>query len=153
MKALTLLLLVIVSVAHAVTFTLTAPTGPLNETELKFVGKWSGARANLKWEIIRSKDRSFELAFHEVDLNDPETLYTNYATGSWWISDGDYYFEWEDWLGDEGDFEGAVKEPIQSVSDDKIVTLTEDDPIPENIEVRVREFKLTAWEHKPEYLP
>jgi len=143
--------LLLATLATAATFKLSAPTGPLTPTERKLVGKWSGARINLKWEIQRFEDRSFELAFEEIDRDDPNTIYTNYAIGQWWAKNDNYYFEWENWWGDYGDFAGVIKEPIQSVSSDQVITLTEGDKIPENIESRVADFTLSGWKHKPNH--
>lgn len=142
-------LLLAVTLATAANFKLAAPTGPLNETETKFIGKWSGQRLNLKWEIHRFDDRRFELAFEETDLEDPNVIYTNYAVGSWWANENNYYFEWENWWGDHGDFSGVVKEQIQIASANQVITLTSGAETPENTEIRVAQFSLTGWQHKP----
>lgn len=141
-----------VAIATAASFKLGPPEGLLNQTEQLFLGKWSGSRINLKWEIQRFQDRSFELAFEETDLNDPETIYTNYAIGRWWIRDDTYYFEWDQWWGDHGDFSGVVKESIQIATSNRIVTLTPNSDTPENLETRTNQFQLSGWSHKPQHL-
>ncbi|MEM1085475.1 MAG: hypothetical protein AAGI48_15290 [Verrucomicrobiota bacterium] len=126
-----------------------APDGPLNKSEKKFVGKWSGSRDVYKWEIHRKPDRTFEIAFIEPDPGRLFRTFKNYAVGVWWVDGKDYKFEWTEWWGDEGEFDGLITEPVKTIEADKIVTLTEDEEDPENVEVRVEEFKLPAWKHKP----
>lgn len=126
------------------------PQGPLNETEEKFVGKWKGSRLDFKWEIHRKPDRSFEIAFTEPHPEQARTILSNYATGVWWIDGKDYHFEWTQWWGDEGDFAGLQTEPVDMVGKDRIVTLSDDEEDPRNIEVRVPAFKLDAWKLKPD---
>lgn len=145
-----LLFLFATSLLTAATFKLAVPNGPLNETEKMFVGKWSGSRANIRWEIERFADRRFELAFQETDLESPDIVYHNYASGHWWALGENYYFEWEHWWGDHGDFSGVIKESIHLTSSDQIVTLTPGHEDPENIEVRVSHFSLPGWQHKPD---
>lgn len=123
---------------------------PLNETEQAFVGKWAGERDVYKWEIERFADRTFEIVFREPDFEDPTIIYTNYAIGNWRVENNEYFFEWTRWYGDEGDFSGESMEPIKSVAPNEIITLSEGEDIPENVEVRVEVFKMQGWKLKPE---
>jgi len=127
----------------------TVPNRDLNETEKKFVGKWSGSRAGYQWEIHRKADRTFEIAFIEPDPDRFLEKFQNYAVGVWWIEGKDYKFEWTQWWGDEGDFEGLMIEVVDTIEKDRVITLTDDDEDPKNIEVKVEKFKLSAWKHKP----
>lgn len=125
-----------------------APKGPLNASEQKLVGKWKGMRSVYRWEIERKADRTFEIAFSEPDPDDPKLLYENYATGVWWIEGDQYHFEWLNWKGDEGDFAGLITEVLDRVDADRVVTLTEGDDHPRNIETRVEKFVMKAWRFK-----
>lgn len=126
-----------------------APKGELNVFEKKFLGKWRGSRAAYKWEIHRKPDRTFEIAFVEPDPDRFLGTFKNYATGVWWIEGKEYKFEWTRWWGDEADFGGLQTELVDVVEDEKIVTLSEDDEDPKNIEVKTEKFKLSAWKLKP----
>lgn len=129
--------------------------GELTSEELPFVGKWRGARANLKWEIDRRDDRSFEMVLTEDYEGD---IYETYYIGAWWVEDGDYYYDdvycWDDWEEWADDYEG-VSELITSVSANRIVTETsefdtmDDDEDLTNVESRVNSFTLEGWRLKP----
>lgn len=125
------------------------PKGPLNASEKTFVGKWKGMRSVYRWEIERKADRTFEMAFSEPDPGNPAVVFENYATGVWWIEVTRYHFEWLQWKGDEGDFAGLVTETLDRVDDGRVVTLTEDDDHPRNIETRVDKFVMKAWRLRP----
>jgi len=125
------------------------PQGPLNAMEKKFVGKWQGKRSFYQWEIERRADRTFEIAFVERDSDRPAHLYENWASGVWWIEDKQYYYEWKEWKGEEGDFSGVATELVDKVKDDMVVTLTEGEDDPRNIETRVKNFVMKAWRLKP----
>ncbi len=125
------------------------PQRELSITEKKFLGKWAGSRAIYKWEIHRKADRTFEIAFVEPDPDRLIGTFKNYATGVWWIDGKEYKFEWTKWWGDEGDLGGLQTEILDSVEDDKVVTLSDDEKDPKNIELRTEKFKLQAWKLKP----
>jgi len=127
-----------------------APDNKITEKEEKFVGMWKGSRSSYRWEIHRKKDRTFEIAFSEPDPENLIKRFKNYARGVWWIEGDEYKFAWNEWWGDEGDLGGIFVEPIKSIAEEKIITLTEDDVDPENVEIRVKEFTLSAWKLKPE---
>ncbi|MGJ8697733.1 MAG: hypothetical protein ACSHYF_15550 [Verrucomicrobiaceae bacterium] len=125
------------------------PKRELSITEKKFLGKWSGSRSVYKWEIDRKADRTFEIAFVEPDPDRFLRTFKNYATGVWWIEGKEYKFEWTKWWGDEGDLGGLQTEIVDAVEDNKVITLSDDDEDPKNIEVRTEKFKLSAWKLKP----
>lgn len=122
----------------------------LSETEGAFVGKWKGTRLDMVWEIERFSDRTFEIVIEEPDYEDSTIIYKNYAEGVWRIEGDYYYYEWVRWWGDEGDLGGEVFERVGSVSENKVITLSEEDEEdPENIEVRVDVFEMSIWNLKP----
>ena len=117
----------------------------LTPTEQKFVGKWSGSRDQMRWEIHRKSDRSFEIVFEEPDYESPEIIYRNYGTGTWSVRGDHYFCEWKDWRGDEGDFSGEFSEKVSYVDESKIITLSDDSESQQNTELRVEHFILPGW--------
>ncbi|WP_309387340.1 hypothetical protein [Cerasicoccus frondis] len=118
----------------------------LTEVEQVFVGKWKGSRADYQWEIERFPDRTFEIAMTEVFEG---VKYHNWGRGVWRCEDDVYYCDWQEWTGDEGDLGDEFSERIKSYSPKKIVTLTDDEIDPNNIEIKVTQFKMPEWDLKP----
>ncbi|EDY81908.1 hypothetical protein VDG1235_1528 [Verrucomicrobiia bacterium DG1235] len=118
----------------------------LNSLEKQFLGKWAGSKESLKWEIDRKSDRTFEIVLEEADPTDPTIIYQNYATGEWSVRGDSFYCEWKHWVGDEGDFSGIMIEKIAEVSEERVVTVSDDDS--KNIELKVEFFQMPGWSLK-----
>ncbi|WP_269542754.1 hypothetical protein [Cerasicoccus fimbriatus] len=119
----------------------------LNNVEQVFVGKWRGSRTGYEWEIERFPDRTFEIAMTEVFDG---KKYRNWGRGTWRVEGDNYFCDWDTWTGDEGDLGEEFSERIKTYSPEKIITLTEgDDADPNNIEIKVTEFKMPEWDLKP----
>lgn len=122
---------------------------PLNATEQIFVGKWKGSRLSFKWEIERKADRTFEIVLTEPDPFLPGGLFVVYARGVWWVKGNEYFYEWQKWSEEEEDLGGVVMEKVGRVEADRVLTLSEDEKDPNNIEVRVEKFSMPGWKLKP----
>lgn len=117
----------------------------LSESELQLVGKFSGANRELKWEIHRHSDGTFELVLHQkVD----GLMREDYTKGIWGIEGNRYYVvDLESLNRFPGGEPDRFWEKIHKISKDRFETVSEGHDGEELVspEIRVAEFEFSLW--------
>ena len=119
---------------------------PLTPEEQTIAGNWSGENIDFEWEIMRSADGTYALAFRYPD---DETYGEDIVYGIWGIEDGQFYYMDLEVVGYRPD-EPAEKllEEIETLTADLLITtyVDEDDRTIRSTEKRVTQFQFDIWD-------
>jgi hypothetical protein len=117
----------------------------LNQSERKLVGRFEGGNRELKWEIHRHKDGTFELVMlQKVD----GVMVSDYTRGIWGV-DGERYFlvDLESLNRKPGGEPERFWEKVRKITKDRFETTSEGEDGKELVspENRVEEFSIPLW--------